>query len=421
MNDNHAIPARLKDQHDQLNLVERIAGQAARDLPEPGPLSDRALARIAARIEARTNQPRRFRLGRVLVAASVLLGAVTVASATHLDLVPRWIAKLVGLESLLVTPAPSHVSKPRNAVRKVNAPEAPPVVEPPSAPSGEAPPTTTTTTTPAPVRAAETPSAGAPPTISGQTAIPEPILAPGRALAKARVADVPSGHGRLRTSIDHAGDDHHGDAPSVSGETTATRLAMTNASTAATSTTDTTPAVANPPLPMVVPPSPTARPTLASPPTPTLAPATPVMPATTYNPAARHLKDVVHALRIAHAPRTALDLLDHHASELAGNTFAEEALLLRVEAMLALKQQREALALLDRIALAATSSSSVLLVTRGQLRANANRCAEAVADFDVALARNVRPLKPALEGRAQCKQKLDDAQAAEADRDRLGR
>jgi len=146
-----------------------------------------------------------------------------------------------------------------------------------------------------------------------------------------------------------------------------------------------------------------------------------VMPATTYNPAARHLKDVVHALRIAHAPRTALDLLDHHASELAGNTFAEEALLLRVEAMLALKQQREALALLDRIALAATSSSSVLLVTRGQLRANANRCAEAVADFDVALARNVRPLKPALEGRAQCKQKLDDAQAAEADRDRLGR
>jgi hypothetical protein len=178
-----------------------------------------------------------------------------------------------------------------------------------------------------------------------------------------------------------------------------------------------------PPTPALAPPS--ERP--APPAPPAAAPAqpqptpAPVASAPTHNPAARHLKDVVRALRVEHAPSTALDLLDRHAGELKGNAFAEEALLLRVEAMLALRQQPEALRLLDGMSLANAASSSVLLVTRGQLRANANRCAEAVTDFDLALARALRPSKQALLGRAQCQQKLGDAKAARADMDRLHR
>jgi hypothetical protein len=104
-----------------------------------------------------------------------------------------------------------------------------------------------------------------------------------------------------------------------------------------------------------------------------------------------------------------------------GNAFVEEALLLRVEAMLAMKQQPEALRLLDSTALANTAASSVLLLTRGQLRVRTNRCAEAVADFDLALASTLRPSKQALFGRAQCKQKLGDIQGAQADLDRFHR
>jgi hypothetical protein len=176
-------------------------------------------------------------------------------------------------------------------------------------------------------------------------------------------------------------------------------------------------------MPAVVPPSAAERPAVPPATMPAPAPSTPppVAPTPSHNPAARHLKEVVHALRVEHAPRSALDLLDRHASELAGNAFAEEALLLRVEAMLALRQQPEALRLLDGMSLSQVASSSVLLVTRGQLRANANRCTEAVADFDLVLTRALRPSKQALQGRAQCKQKLGDALGAKADLERLNR
>jgi hypothetical protein len=63
----------------------------------------------------------------------------------------------------------------------------------------------------------------------------------------------------------------------------------------------------------------------------------------------------------------------------------------------------------------------VLLLTRGQLRATANRCSEAIGDFDLTLARALRPSKPALLGRAHCKQKLGDPTGAQADLDRYRR
>jgi hypothetical protein len=133
------------------------------------------------------------------------------------------------------------------------------------------------------------------------------------------------------------------------------------------------------------------------------------------------LKEIVRALRVEHAPRRALALLDQHGGKLAGQAFAEESLLLRVEAMLALGERAAVLRLLDRTSLADLSVSSTLLITRGELRAAANRCAEGIGDFDLVLAESRRPPKPALLGRARCKQELGDLAGARADFDRYRR
>jgi len=137
--------------------------------------------------------------------------------------------------------------------------------------------------------------------------------------------------------------------------------------------------------------------------------------------AAVYLKAIVQALRIDHSPSQALALLDRHAGELAGNAFAEEALLLRVEAMLALGQRSAVLRLLDGMSLTDVAASRSLLVIRGQLRVAANRCADGIGDFDLVLAEAQRPPKQALLGRALCKQKLGDTAGARADFDRYRR
>jgi hypothetical protein len=134
--------------------------------------------------------------------------------------------------------------------------------------------------------------------------------------------------------------------------------------------------------------------------------------------AATYLKEIVRALRIDHSPSQALALLDQHASELAGNAFAEESLLLRVEAMLAMGQRSAVLRLLDGTPLTDVAASRGLLLTRGELRAAANRCADSIGDFNLVLTEARRPPKQALLGRAMCKQKLGDAAGANADFDR---
>jgi hypothetical protein len=59
-----------------------------------------------------------------------------------------------------------------------------------------------------------------------------------------------------------------------------------------------------------------------------------------------------------------------------------------------------------------------LLVTRGELRAAANRCAEGIGDFDLVLAQAGRPPKRALLGRASCRRRLGDTPGAAADMER---
>jgi len=129
----------------------------------------------------------------------------------------------------------------------------------------------------------------------------------------------------------------------------------------------------------------------------------------------------VRALRVEHSPRQALALLDQYTSDPSDSSFAEEVLLLRVEAMMGLGQRDAVLRLLDGISLTDVAASRVLLVTRGELRAAAGRCEEGIGDFDLALAEARRPPKQALLGRALCRQKLGDTVGAKADLDRVRR
>jgi hypothetical protein len=133
---------------------------------------------------------------------------------------------------------------------------------------------------------------------------------------------------------------------------------------------------------------------------------------------AQYLSEAIHALRVERSPGTALFLLDRHATQLGKSAFAHEALLLRVEAMLALGRKTEVLRLLDSTSLTDVAASRSLLVTRGELRAAANRCADGIGDFDWVLAGSKQADRQALFGRAVCRKKLGDSAGARADAQR---
>lgn len=88
--------------------------------------------------------------------------------------------------------------------------------------------------------------------------------------------------------------------------------------------------------------------------------------------------------------------------ELRHGALAHEVLLVRVEALLALRRERDALQLLDGAPLHDGAAQRALLLTRGELRAMAGRCADAVADFDRVLTRSDARDPRALRGRAAC-------------------
>jgi hypothetical protein len=136
---------------------------------------------------------------------------------------------------------------------------------------------------------------------------------------------------------------------------------------------------------------------------------------------AKCLSEAIHALRVEHSPATALFLLDRHATQLGKSAFAHEALLVRVEAMLALHRKDEVLRLLDGMAMTDVAASHSLRVTRGELRAAANRCADGLGDFDWVLARSKQADRQALFGRALCRKKLGDGAGAQADMERYRR
>jgi hypothetical protein len=429
-------PARLRDRHDQPNLVERIAGQAARDSAEPAPLSPIAMARIAARIRARrAGKVSRASLSWALVMGAFLLGIATAASAAHLDLVPRWLVRIMrsapNPPSIPSTPPPA---KRRSAARREEATR---VVAPALAEKQEDPPTAALTSGPiaaAPIEAQDGPGQMA--EASRLAAEPSPTHRISRSRARrardlamlvegqasASVSPGPSAAPatteptRLPPAINPDAEppqpaapspsppNRTGEGPSISASSREATPGRTSAPASLPANAEGSPAVAAPLAPVEKPPIPPAAAAPSSPPQ-----------------TAGILKEIVRALRVEHAPSRALALLDKHASELAGQAFAEESLLLRVEAMMGLGERAAVLRLLDRTSMTELGVSRALLITRGELRAAANRCAEATGDFDLVLAESRRPPKPALLGRARCKEKLGDPAGAQADFDRYRR
>jgi hypothetical protein len=427
-------PTRLREQRDPADLVERIAGQAARDAAEPEPLSRAALDRIAARIDARGDGKHGLLpLSWALVVGAFLLGIVTAASAARLDLLPSWLGSLVP------------------GVDKHGAPDQAPAAGRRRAP---APKQTLASVSPATTNS-QSETAPATQGAFGSGAAPAEPRSPaaGLAIEPSKQETEPSGRREsdllptrprrlgmlaertLPSSISpKRGLPVHATAPAEerpAGRPIAERLELIepSAGPSAGLAGERVPAApareARPDLTpeKAIPAEAPAFPMLAASDPSTARPAVAASRATAFHPleTASLLKQIVRALRVERAPRRALALLDQHGDELAGQAFAEEALLLRVEAMLALGERAAVLRLLDQTPLTEFSVSRDLLLTRGELRAAADRCAEGIGDFDLVLLESRRPPRNALLGRARCRQKLGDRAGAQADLDRFRR
>jgi hypothetical protein len=131
------------------------------------------------------------------------------------------------------------------------------------------------------------------------------------------------------------------------------------------------------------------------------------------------LELALRKLRSEHDPQGALALLDQHRARFAATgALGPEARLARIEALVQMRRHREALALLEPLALAPSGGERELLATRAELRSAAGRCADAIADFDTLLAGGgaADPISErALFGRAACRALRADDAGARAD------
>lgn len=422
-------PPRWKERSDQARLAERAAGQMVRKLGTAEPLSDVQLARIAARVRAQRPHPHRLRFW-VPATAVLLFGGVAAASAAHIDILPRWLIEIV--RPGMVAPAP-RVPAPRSPRLKSSSPAPAPARSPSPAPA------------PA-VAAEQVPAVAVAPPVQ-PVPVPVPVLAqpsPGErarepmrkktfAPAEAKALELkpsqpaPMARGPVTAVPTQApavsGQPAPAPVPAVSGRPAPTQVSAVPGQWASTPAVSGQPAPAQPsalvqaptavwPVEPIARPQATqlawvdqkttsrrAEPARTIPETRSTLPA----PANQGGGPMKYLSSAVHALRVEHSPAAALALLDRHAGDLEKSSVSHEALLLRVEAMLKLNRQTEVLQLLDTAPLAGVAASRTLLLTRGELRASAGRCAEAVSDFDLVLAQTQGNNKRALAGRAKCR------------------
>jgi TolA-binding protein len=129
------------------------------------------------------------------------------------------------------------------------------------------------------------------------------------------------------------------------------------------------------------------------------------------------LESALRKLRQQHDGAGALATLDEYRARFPRGELGREAERTRVEALLATGRTRPALEALDAMALGSSARDVELLVARGELRAHAARCADAEADFGVALARAPAGAlaERALYGRASCRSRRGDRAGARAD------
>jgi hypothetical protein len=137
----------------------------------------------------------------------------------------------------------------------------------------------------------------------------------------------------------------------------------------------------------------------------------PAVPAASPAPASGDLAEEARLLGLAlrqlhrdHDPRASLKTLDDHAARFPHTTLKPEADVTRVEALLALDRRAEALVVLDGMSIPATARGRSLAVARGELRATAQRCSEAIPDFSLALEAPAADAlaEKALHGRIAC-------------------
>ena len=177
-------------------------------------------------------------------------------------------------------------------------------------------------------------------------------------------------------------------------------------------------AAQRPPRARVVPPSwdPPSLPAVEAP-----AAQTPVTEPSTFVPASRPsiadadhlsaaatettaLEVAVTALRRHADPRRALRLLDQAEARFPRAELQAERATLRAEALLELGDKKQALRVLDLLPTEAPAFNRRLHVARGELRADQDRCAEAITDFQSVLAAVPHDDEDerALRGRAVC-------------------
>jgi hypothetical protein len=157
----------------------------------------------------------------------------------------------------------------------------------------------------------------------------------------------------------------------------------------------------------VAPPSPT----IVAPPT-----AAPSGEPTVLSDESRLLGQAVARLRQQRDASGALAALDLYQRQFPAGMLHHEADVARVDALLMLGRQREALAFLQTLRLQPQGRDQELRVIRGELAA-ATDCSRAIADFDRLLAQTA-PLgltERALHGRAVCRARQGDAVGATQD------
>jgi hypothetical protein len=128
------------------------------------------------------------------------------------------------------------------------------------------------------------------------------------------------------------------------------------------------------------------------------------------------LEQVLFKLRRKHDAAGALALLDQSQALFAHSTLALEAKVARVDALLALGERDQALAVLEHLPLAQVGRGGEMRLLRAELRARGD-CARALSDFDALTAQALPSslAERALYGRAACEVQVGDAVHARAD------
>lgn len=148
---------------------------------------------------------------------------------------------------------------------------------------------------------------------------------------------------------------------------------------------------------------------------PSLAARTPAQPPA-VSPEVREMDRAMGYLRRDRNPGAALAALDSYLGRYPHGALAKEARLARVDALVLLGRNEQALDALETITFDPGLRATELLVVRAELRA-AKDCRRAAEDFSVALGRgpDARLLERILYGRGACRTKLQDLIGADDD------